>query len=147
VFRILTVLIFIGLACRQPADSGFKKVIYTEHAPAAIGVYSQAIQVGNTVYLSGQIGLVPETRELAGGDLESQTHQTIKNIEKVLEAAGFSLADIVSANVFLDDLNNYEAFNETYLQYFPINPPTRLVVEVSRIPLDAKIEIKVVAVK
>ncbi|MBD3616793.1 MAG: RidA family protein [Gracilimonas sp.] len=124
-----------------------KKVIHTENAPASVGVYSQAIQVGNVLYLSGQIGLVPETRELAGNDLESQTHQTLQNIEAVLEAAGFTMADIVKAQVFLDDMDDYEAFNEIYVQYFTEEPPARAVVEVSRIPLAAKVEIMAEAVK
>ncbi|WP_349294186.1 RidA family protein [Gracilimonas sediminicola] len=124
-----------------------KKIINTDNAPAAVGVYSQAIQVGNTLYLSGQIGLIPESRELAGDDLESQTHQTLKNIRAVLKAAGYEMSDVVKAQVFLDDMNDYSAFNEVYVQYFPENPPARAVVEVSRIPLDAKVEIMVTAVK
>ncbi|MGN8224638.1 RidA family protein [Gracilimonas sp. BCB1] len=124
-----------------------KKIINTENAPAAVGVYSQAIQVGNTLYLSGQIGLIPESRELAGDDLESQTHQTLSNIKAVLEAADFTLSDVVKAQVFLDDMDYYQAFNDIYIQYFPENPPARAVVEVSRIPLDAKVEIMVTAVK
>ncbi|WP_428237002.1 RidA family protein [Gracilimonas sp.] len=124
-----------------------KKIINTDNAPAAVGVYSQAIQVGNTLYLSGQIGLIPESRELAGADLESQTHQTLKNIRAVLKAAGYEMSDVVKAQVFLDDMNDYSAFNEVYVQYFPENPPARAVVEVSRIPLDAKVEIMVTAVK
>jgi 2-iminobutanoate/2-iminopropanoate deaminase len=124
-----------------------KKIINTDTAPAAVGIYSQAIQTGNTLYLSGQIGLIPETRELAGEGLESQANQTLKNIQAVLEASGFSLSDVVKAQVYLSDLNDYGAFNDVYLQYFPENPPARAVVEVSRIPLDAKVEIMVTAVK
>ena len=124
-----------------------RKIINTDKAPAAVGVYSQAIQVGNTLYLSGQIGLVPESRELAGDDLDSQTHQTLKNIKAVLEEAGYTMSDVVKAQVFLDDMNDYGAFNNIYVQYFPENPPARAVVEVSRIPLDAKVEIMVTAVK
>ncbi len=136
------------LSCTKTAPIPSEKtVIQTDKAPAVIGIYSQGIKVGNTVYVSGQIGLVPETRELSGDDLESQTHQAIKNIEAVLEAVDFSLQDVVSANVFLDDLNDYQAFNEIYVKYFPIDPPSRLVVEAARIPLDAKVEIKVIAAK
>jgi|TARA_R100000005_G_C4992703_1_gene199877 2-iminobutanoate/2-iminopropanoate deaminase len=124
-----------------------KKIINTESAPAAVGIYSQAVQTGNTIYLSGQIGLIPETRELAGDDLESQSHQTLKNIQSVLQAADFTLSDVVKAQVYLSDLNDYSAFNDVYVQYFSENPPARAVVEVSRIPLDAKVEIMVTAVK
>lgn len=123
------------------------RIINTENAPAAVGVYSQAVEVGNTLYLSGQIGLIPQSRELTGDDLESQAHQTLKNIQEVLKAAGYEMSDVVKAQVFLDDMNDYSAFNDVYVQYFPENPPARAVVEVSRIPLDAKVEIMVTAVK
>ncbi len=147
-FSLLFLSLFFILSCTQKADAPVqKKVIETENAPAAVGVYSQAIQVGNTLYLSGQIGLIPETRELAGEDLASQTHQTLRNIKAVLEAAGFNLSDVVKSQVFLDDMNGYGAFNEIYVEYFPEDPPARAVVEVSRIPLDAKVEIMITAVK
>ena len=144
---VLALLIFLIAGCVPSEPSAVKKVIETGNAPGAIGIYSQGIQIGNTVYVSGQIGLAPETRTLAGEDLESQTHQAIKNIRAILEAAGYSLSDVVSANVFLSDMNDYQAFNEIYVQYFTENPPARAVVEVSRIPLDAKVEIKVTAAK
>jgi len=136
------------LSCTQIEKSPDNKtVIQTDKAPASIGVYSQAIRSGNTLYLSGQIGLIPETRELAGDDLESQTHQTLRNIQSVLEAAGYAMSDVVKAQVFLDDMNDYSAFNEIYMTYFTTDPPARAVVEVSRIPLDAKVEIMVTATK
>ena len=144
---ILFSFLVLLLGCTPSNEPISKKVISTDEAPAAIGVYSQGIQVGNTVYVSGQIGLIPETREIAGEDLESQTRQTIENIEAILKAADFRLSDVVSANVFLSDMENYHAFNEIYIEYFPENPPTRAVVEVSRIPLDALVEIKVIASK
>jgi len=148
VFRVLIITsIFFQFGCTQNVETNFKKIISTDSAPASIGVYSQGIQVGNTVYVSGQIGLIPETREMAGDDLESQTRQAIRNIEAILREAEFSLTDIVSANVYLSDLDNYQAFNEIYEEYFPVNPPSRAVVEVSRIPLDALVEIKVIAAK
>jgi 2-iminobutanoate/2-iminopropanoate deaminase len=148
VFKSLKLsLIVLLLACTTYTPTPIKKIITTDDAPAAIGVYSQGVQVGNTVYVSGQIGLIPETREMAGADLESQTRQTILNIEAVLKAAEFELSDVVSANVFLSDMENYRAFNEIYIEYFPKNPPSRAVVEVSRIPLDALVEIKVIAAK
>lgn len=145
---LLFASMFFMLSCIQIEDTpDKKKVIHTENAPASVGVYSQAIQVGNVLYLSGQIGLVPETRELAGDDLGSQTRQTLDNIKAVLEAADFSMADVVKAQVFLGDMDDYGAFNEIYVEYFPEDPPARAVVEVSRIPLDAKVEIMVEAVK
>lgn len=147
-YRIsLIILLASFIGCTTKSEPSIKNVISTDNAPAAIGVYSQGIQVGNTVYVSGQIGLIPESREMAGDDLESQTRQTIRNIEAVLKAANYELSDIVSANVFLSDMDNYGAFNEIYVEYFPENPPSRAVVEVSRIPLDALVEIKVIAAK
>ncbi|HET8866390.1 MAG TPA: Rid family detoxifying hydrolase [Gracilimonas sp.] len=145
---LILIVVFANISCTQQEQTPNQKtIIQTDNAPAAVGVYSQAIQVGNVLYLSGQIGLVPETRELAGDDLESQTHQTLQNVKAVLEAAGFTMADVVKAQVFLDNMNDYGAFNKIYVEYFPENPPARAVVEVSRIPLDAKVEIMVEAVK
>ena len=149
--KSLTLLLIstsLVLSCTQIEKSPDNKtVIQTDKAPASIGVYSQAIRSGNTLYLSGQIGLIPETRELAGDDLEAQTHQTLRNIQSVLEAAGYAMSDVVKAQVYLDDMNDYSAFNEIYMSYFPTDPPARAVVEVSRIPLDAKVEIMVTATK
>ena len=143
---ILTLILISS--CSSPEPHTLKKqVISTDNAPASIGVYSQAIQFGNSLYLSGQIGLIPETRELAGSDLESQTHQTLKNIKAVLEAAGYAMSDVVKAQVFLNDMDDYGAFNDIYTTYFTEDPPARAVVEVSRIPLDAKVEIMVTAIK
>lgn len=147
-YPLFSIALLFTVSCSEKEDASYqKKIIHTDNAPAAVGVYSQAIQVGNTLYLSGQIGLIPERRELAGDDLASQTHQTLKNIKAVLEAAGFNLSDVVKSQVFLDDMNDYGAFNEIYVDYFPENPPARAVVEVSRIPLDAKVEIMTTAVK
>ncbi|MEX0723374.1 MAG: Rid family detoxifying hydrolase [Gracilimonas sp.] len=139
---------FSSLSCtQQDRTTSLKRIIQTDNAPAAVGVYSQAIQIGNMLYVSGQIGLIPENRQLAGDDLESQTRQTLDNIRSVLDAADFEMTDVVKAQVFLDDMDDYGAFNEIYLEYFPENPPARAVVEVSRIPMDAKVEIIVEAVK
>lgn len=147
-YLFVSLSIFFFFSCTQPkSPEQEKQVISTDNAPASIGVYSQAIRSGNTLYLSGQIGLIPESRELAGDDLASQTHQTLKNIRSVLEAAEFSMSDVVKVQVFLDDMNDYSAFNEIYMTYFTSDPPARAVVEVSRIPLDAKVEIMVTATK
>jgi 2-iminobutanoate/2-iminopropanoate deaminase len=147
----LVILIIAGVftACMKKEQESVqqKKIINTDKAPAAVGIYSQAVQAGSTLYLSGQIGLIPESRGLAGDGLESQTHQTLKNIRAVLKAAGYDMSDVVKAQVFLDDMDDYATFNEVYVQYFPENPPARAVVEVNRIPLDAKVEIMVIAVK
>ncbi|MDZ7808573.1 MAG: RidA family protein [Gracilimonas sp.] len=149
-YLLLLLPLFLTFSCvKMETSTQTKQVIRTNNAPAPAseGVYSQAIESGNTLYLSGQIGLIPETRELAGDDLDTQTHQTLKNIKAVLEAAGYSMSDVVKAQVFLDDMNDYAVFNEIYTTYFTEDPPARAVVEVSRIPLDAKVEIMVTASK
>ena len=145
-FLLLSLSILFACTAEQPGLHT-KKVIQTDEAPSSIGVYSQAIQSGNRIWLSGQVALIPGTRELAGDTIEEQTHQVLKNIRAVLEAADYTLSDVVEATVFLSDLEDYAAFNEVYVQYFPENPPARAVVEVARIPLDAKVEIKLSALR
>lgn len=107
---------------------------------------SPAVKVGNQLFISGQLGFNYETNSLPD-DFEGQARQTLNNIDLILKTAGFSLSDVVEAQVFVDDLNNYDAFNEVYVEFFPENPPARAVVEVRRLPRDAKIEIKLSAVK
>lgn len=123
-----------------------KKVISTPKAPAAIGPYSQAIQVGNTIYVSGQIPFVPETMTLVSEDVKEQTKQALENVKAILEAANSSLNDVVKASVFVKDINDFNAINEVYASYFNENKPARALVEVARLPRDVKIEIEVVAV-
>ncbi|NBC03741.1 MAG: hypothetical protein GVY20_08575 [Bacteroidetes bacterium] len=142
---IYSVLLFAILSCAE--ENSQRTIIQTENAPAAIGPYSQAILVGNTLYAAGQIGLVPGTGEMAGEDLESQTRQALNNLQAVLEEAGFTMQDVVSVDVYLNDLDDYSSFNEIYAEYFSESKPARGVVEVSRIPRDAKVEIKLVAVR
>ena len=147
----LSLTLFLVTACSPGAPESNstteKTIIVTDQAPAAIGVYSQGIRVDNTIYVSGQLGLDPQTGELAGDDLESQVRQAIKNIEAILSVEDYELEDVVSVDVFLDDLDNYSEFNSIYIDYFTQDFPARMVVEAARIPLDAKIEIKVIAAK
>lgn len=124
-----------------------RRVIETEQAPEAIGPYSQAIQTGNTLYLAGQIGIDPESGELVSDSLEIQVWQSMDNLQAVLQAAEFSMRDVVEVQVFLTDMNHFSRFNTLYKDYFFENPPARGVVEVARLPLDAKVEIKMTAVK
>lgn len=124
-----------------------KTVVETDRAPAAIGPYSQGVIAGNTLYLAGQIGLVPETGELAGDDIVSQARQAFRNLQAVCEAGGYGFEDVVSVEVYLADLDNYEVFNKIYAEYFEGYRPARAVTEVSRIPRDALVEIKMTAVK
>jgi 2-iminobutanoate/2-iminopropanoate deaminase len=122
-------------------------VISTPTAPAAVGPYSQAIQVGNTIYVAGQIGIVPATGELIEGGIEAQTRQALENIRAILRAAGFGLEHVVQAQVFLADLNHFAEYNRVYAEFFPSNPPARATVQAARIPRDALVEIMVTAVR
>lgn len=116
-----------------------KTIISTTNAPGAIGTYSQAVKVGGTVYLSGQIGLDPASLQLVDG-VEAQIHQVFKNLSAVCEAAGGSLADIVKLNVFLTDLGNFAKVNEIMSQYFREPYPARAAVGVASLPRGALVE-------
>ncbi|MBO5509670.1 MAG: RidA family protein [Lachnospiraceae bacterium] len=123
-----------------------KKIISTSKAPAAIGPYSQAIVVGDMVYTSGMIPIIPETGELETGDIKAQANQAIKNLVTLLEEAGSDAASVVKTTVFIKDMNDFAAVNEVYAAYFTENFPARSCVEVARLPKDVKIEIEAVAV-
>ncbi len=123
-----------------------REIIVSPNAPAAIGPYSQAVRVGNTLYLAGQIGLDPATGKLAEG-FAAQARQALKNQQAVLETAGFSLNDVVQCQVFVNDMERYPEFNTIYTEFFKGDYPARAVLEVSRIPADALVEIMMVAVK
>ena len=116
-----------------------KTVIHTENAPAAIGTYSQAIKVGSTVYLSGQIPLDPKTMELVEG-FEAQTVQVFENLKAVAEAAGGSLADIAKLNIFLTDLSHFAKVNEIMGRYFQQPYPARAAIGVAALPKGAQVE-------
>lgn len=118
-----------------------KSVIHTDDAPQAIGTYSQAIKAGTTVYLSGQIPLVPETMVLVSNDFSEQTHQVFKNLIAVCEAAGGSLNDLVKVNIYLTDLSNFAIVNEIMAQYFNEPYPARAAIGINQLPKDALIEI------
>jgi reactive intermediate/imine deaminase len=116
-----------------------KQIIKTNHAPAAIGTYSQAVKIGNTVYLSGQIGLDPNSMELVDG-IEAQIHRVFENLKAVAEAAGGSMADIVKLNVFLTDLANFSLVSEVMAEYFTDPYPARAAVGVASLPRGAMVE-------
>lgn len=116
-----------------------KSIISTPSAPQAIGTYSQAVKVGDTVYLSGQIGLEPTTMEMVQG-IEEQIHQVFKNLRAVAEAAGGELADMVKINIFLTDLGNFAKVNEIMAQYFNQPYPARAAVGVASLPRNALVE-------
>lgn len=118
-----------------------KTIISTDNAPSAIGTYSQAVKVNNTVYLSGQIPLIPETMTVISDDFTEQTHQVFKNLVAVCEAAGGNINDMVKVNIFMMDLANFATVNEVMSQYFAQPYPARAAVQVSRLPKDVSIEI------
>jgi 2-iminobutanoate/2-iminopropanoate deaminase len=122
-----------------------KKVIQTEKAPKAIGPYSQAIQAGNLLFLSGQIPLDPVSGELVKGDIREQTRRVLENLKGVLESQHLGMDDVVKVTIFLKDMGNFSQVNEVYGTYFPSSPPARSTVEVARLPRDAGIEIEAIA--
>jgi 2-iminobutanoate/2-iminopropanoate deaminase len=122
-----------------------KQVISTDKAPGAVGPYSQAIIANGMVFTAGQVPLVPGTKALVEGDVQAQTRQVFANLSAVLEAAGTSLEKAVKTTVFLKDLNDFAAMNETYATFFPNDPPARSTVQVAKLPLDALVEIEVIA--
>lgn len=124
-----------------------KKAIATDRAPQAIGPYSQAIQAGNLLFISGQIPLNPEDGTIISHNIEKQTHQVLKNIEAILTEAGYSLSDVVKTTVFLKDMSDFETVNTIYGQYFKHPFPARCAVEVGRLPKDVKVEIEAIAYK
>ena len=117
-----------------------KSIIHTDQAPAAIGTYSQAVKSGNTVYLSGQIPLIPETMEMVEGGFAEQAEQMFKNLSAVCEAAGGSLQDIVKLNIYLTDLANFPIINEVMGQFFQQPYPARAAVGISQLPKGSLVE-------
>ena len=120
-------------------------IINTDKAPAAVGPYVQAILAGNTLFSSGQLGLVPETGALPEG-VEAQTRQSLANIQAILDEAGFAKSDVVKTTVFIKDMNDFAAVNAIYADFFGDSKPARSCVEVARLPKDGLVEIEVVAV-
>ena len=120
-------------------------VICTKNAPVAVGPYSQAIDCGDLVFLSGQIPLVPETGLVADGGLEAQAHQMFANIKAVLAEAGMSLSNVVKTTVFMTDLSQFAAFNAVYAEYFKAPYPARSCVEVSALPKGVLVECELIA--
>lgn len=123
-----------------------KAIISTEHAPAAIGTYSQAVKVNNTVYLSGQIPLVPETMTLIEGDFKVQAEQVFKNLRAVCQAANGDLQDIVKLNLYLTDLSNFPVVNEVMATFFDEPYPARAAVGIKELPKGAMFEAEAVMV-
>ena len=123
-----------------------KKAVVTDLAPGAIGPYSQGININDLYFFSGQIPLNPENGEMAVG-IEAQAHQALKNVKGLLESQGMDFSNVVKATVFLDDINDFNAVNEIYAQYFVEPYPARSAVEVAKLPKGALIEVEVIASK
>lgn len=118
-----------------------KSIISTDQAPSAIGTYSQAVKVNNTVYLSGQIPLIPATMEVIDGGFAEQTEQVFKNLSAVCEAAGGTINDMVKVNIFMIDLSNFATVNKIMAKYFKQPYPARAAIQVSKLPKEVEIEI------
>lgn len=119
-----------------------KQIVYTDQAPAPIGPYSQAVKIGNTLYVSGQIAA-----ELASaGDIQAETRKVMENVGAILRAADMDYANVVKASIFVKDLNNFGAINEVYGSFFTAEYPARETVEVARLPKDVNVEISVIAI-
>ncbi|RAL40999.1 unnamed protein product [Cuscuta campestris] len=127
------------------AHSSVKEVVETENAPAALGPYSQAIKANNFLFVSGALGLIPETGEFVSDHVEDQTEQVLKNIGEILKAGGATYANVVKTTILLADLNDFNTVNEIYAKYFPIDAPARATYQVAGLPKDAKIEIECIA--
>ena len=122
-----------------------KKVIQTHEAPAAIGPYSQAIEAGNFIFLSGQIPIDPKTGELKEGDIRQQTRQVLENIKGLLGSQGLGMGDVVKVTIFLKDMGSFNQVNEVYATYFSSSPPARSTVEVAKLPRNVGIEMEAIA--
>lgn len=122
-----------------------KQVIHTDKAPAAIGPYSQAIQIGQLLFTSGQVHIDPETGAIVEGGIQEQARQSLNNIKAILNAAGTNMGAVVKTTVFLQDMNDFAAMNEVYAQFFQEPYPARSAVQVARLPKDVLVEIEAIA--
>jgi 2-iminobutanoate/2-iminopropanoate deaminase len=124
-----------------------KNVIYSPAAPEPIGPYSQAIQSGNMLFISGQVAIQKPSGNIITGNILDETHQVMKNLGEILKAANMDFSHVVKSTIFLKDMNNFPRVNEVYGSYFASQPPARETVEVSRLPKDVNVEISCIAVK
>lgn len=141
---LLVSVVALLLACgRAPR----REAIFTKEAPAPIGPYSQAIRVGPSLYVSGQLGIDPATGQLVAGGVAAETRQALENLRAIVRAAGFSMMDIVQCQVFLEDLGDRDTMNAAYAVFFPQDPPARATFEVDSLPRGARVEILATAVR
>jgi 2-iminobutanoate/2-iminopropanoate deaminase len=121
-----------------------KKVVATDKAPAAIGPYSQAIQFSGLLFVSGQIGIDPQTGEFVEGGIEAQAGQVLENLKAIIEGAGMTLKDVLKCSCFIKNMDDFGTFNAVYDKYFDTNPPARETIEVARLPKDALVEVSAI---
>jgi len=124
-----------------------KEVVYSANAPEPIGPYSQAIKVGNMLFLSGQVAIQKPSGNVVTGNIVDESHQVMKNLSEVLKAGGMDFSNVVKSTIFLKDMNSFPKVNEVYGSYFKDQPPARETVEVSRLPKDVNVEISCIAMK
>lgn len=144
---LLLLLLVLAVCNSNHTDSLEKIEIKSPDAPAAIGPYSQAIKVGNTLYCSGQIAIDPKTGELVNETIEVETEQVLRNLGAVLKTAGMDYSNVVRATVFMSDMENYGRINSVYAKYFTEKPPARAAVQVANLPKYVNVEISCIAVK
>ena len=124
-----------------------KKVVFTDHAPKAIGPYSQAIEANGMLFISGQVPIDPATGKIVDGGIKEQTEQVMKNIGAILQAAGYEYNDVIKSTCLLSDMANFADMNEVYGRYYTENPPARAAYGVVKLPLGALVEIETIAAK
>ncbi len=144
---VLSMVIFFAVCFSCDDDQQTKEIIKSQNAPKAIGPYSQAVKVGNTLYCSGQIAIDPTTGELVTESIEAETKQVLENLGAVLKEAGMDFSNVVRATVFMSDIENYGKINGIYAKYFTENPPARAAVQVANLPKYVNVEISCIAVK
>jgi 2-iminobutanoate/2-iminopropanoate deaminase len=124
-----------------------KKIIHTDKAPAAVGPYSQAVEINGTLYISGQIPIDPATGKIVPGGIAEQSLQVMKNIGAILEAAGYRYQDVVKSTCLLSDMDNFSKMNDVYAFYYPTDQPARAAFAVKELPLGVLVEIETIAIK
>lgn len=124
-----------------------KRVVQTNDAPAAVGPYSQAVEINNTLYVSGQVPLDPQTGKIVEGGITAQTEQVMRNIQSILEAAGYGFTDVVKCTCLLSDMADFKAMNDVYARYYPVEQPARAAFAVRELPLGVLVEIETIAAK
>ncbi len=124
-----------------------KKIIFTPNAPKPVGPYSQAVLSNNLLFISGQIPIDPKTGKMEAHSIQDQAKQVMENIKTILSEAGMNFSDVVKSSIFITDMNNFSVINEVYGSYFSENPPARETIQISKLPLNADVEISMIAGK